>query len=345
MKSLARYVRSLSASRGISPPSGLLFSSDIPERRESRSLIGVLALGLSLLVVAPASAEQVAVLHLANGVSPGKVFSQPAGIFFDTEKRECYVADTGNHQVAIFDENGMPIFHFPHLALNNGKWIRGEPKSIVVDKDGRIFLTDILAPYIDVLDYTGRTIERIDPPQDVCGGTGRFSALALAPGGQVAATLTCQEPWIVFIDSDLNISRKLLLQSRETTNSISGIALDESGAIYVTDPHAEIMVQVYNADGSFVMGFGRHDAGFENFSFPAGIAVLDNGDMWVVDSIRQIAARFSPEGDLKTWIGGMGGGLGSFNFPSAITTDGNDLVFVVERGGNRYQCFQVVLSK
>jgi hypothetical protein len=102
------------------------------------------------------------------------------------------------------------------------------------------------------------------------------------------------------------------------------------------------MVQVYDSHGSYVRGFGRHDSGFENFSFPSGIAVMPDGRLWIVDAIRQVATCFTAEGDFISYIGGKGAQPGAFDYPSDISTDGKDRLFVLEREGDRYQCFQII---
>jgi len=83
----------------------------------------------------------------------------------------------------------------------------------------------------------------------------------------------------------------------------------------------------------------------ENFSFPAGIEVTPNGDIWIVDTLRQVASHFTIEGEFLAYIGGKGSGPGEFEYPSDLTTDGMGRVFVLERGGNRYQCFQGVEAR
>jgi hypothetical protein len=100
-------------------------------------------------------------------------------------------------------------------------------------------------------------------------------------------------------------------------------------------------VQLYSPEGELVRAFGKHDTGFENFAFPAGLVVTNNGDLWVVDTIRQVVSRFNQEGKLLAMIGGKGSQPGAFEYPSAVATDGASLLFVLERQGSRYQCLRI----
>lgn len=288
------------------------------------------------------ASDKIEVLYISGGSSPGTPFSNPLGIFFDKTRDEIYVADTGNHQIVVFDTNGLPVFSFPHLVPGKNGSLAGEPKSVVVDSGGQIYVTDGMASFVDVLDHMGRRIQTIDPPADECEEHHRFEALALGPGDEVYAAYHCEGLSVAVIDSDLNIGPVIALASPENgRHCVSAIDVDADGLIYITDPCAETMVQIFLPDGRFHAGFGRHDTGFENFSFPAGIAVMTDGRIWIVDAVRQIASCFSIDGEFLHYIGGRGARPGSFDYPSALTTDRSDRLFVLERVGNRYQCFKL----
>ena len=315
--------------------------------RGGTSTIGFLVLfllGLCSLTVSSFASQRFQPVYACEGASVGTAFSMPLGIFFDTYRNECYVADSGNGRVVVCDDRGMPLYHFNHYVERDGKKSPGQPKRVVVDREGRIFLIDALVAYIDVLDFRGRRIDRIFPPTDSSTEDVRFGAIALAPDGVVVATLTCRPARAVFISSELEIVEIVTLKAPEADRqSITGVAVDAEGRIYVTDPFAvEAMVQVYDSTGAFVFGFGKHDIGSANFSLPTDISVTDSGELWVVDTIRQVASCFTRTGEYVTSVGGLGEGPGTFYFPSAVTTDGGGQVFVVERGGNRYQCFQAI---
>jgi DNA-binding beta-propeller fold protein YncE len=307
---------------------------------------GLLILTFASAAIFPGSSHAVTIelLHIGNGYSPGSDLSRPLGIFHDNYTNECYVTDTGNNQVVVFDENGMPIFRFYHHVTVNGERRLGEPKSLVVDSEGRIYITDALVPYLDVLDRNGRTITTVEPPYDKCGQHVRFDGVAMGTDDRVYASLSCGDQRLVaVIGFDLDLEKVITLSSENLgTTCMTALDVDTSGNFYVTDPCAEVMVQVYDAHGQYVSGFGRHDSGYENFSHPSGISVMPNGEMWIVDSIRQVVSCFASGGEFISYVGGKGTHPGAFNYPSGIDTDGKDRLFVVERAGNRYQCFRIV---
>lgn len=281
------------------------------------------------------------VTYQVSGISPGTPFSQPLAIFFDSVHRETYIADTGNHQIVVCDEDGMPLFWFYHYVNRDTERFAGEPRGLVVDDGGRIFLVDNLAPYIDVLDGRGREIGRVDPPAYSDVPQSRFGAVALGPDGLVYGALFGIPRRVAVIDDDLGIARVVELASDDEEAYVTGLAVDNEGHIYVTDPAAKKMVQIFDSEGHLLRAFGGSEHGFENFSFPSAITLMPDGDMWVVDTLRQIASRFTAEGNFISYVGGKGNGVGAFEYPTGIATDGGDKLFVIERGGNRYQCFDI----
>lgn len=315
---------------------------DAAARRALIILVALTAMSAIDAYSQKAAFESNRVIHVNYGVSPGSPFSRPACIFFDRTLNECYVADTGNLRIVVSDVNGMPIHSFYHRITQNGQITVGEPKSIVVSSKGKIFLTDAKVSYIDVLDPLGRSIGQVSSAHEGCGKSARFDFLALGSEDDVYATLSCENHHIAVIGPDLEITRIISLKSLGLERPcISAIAISESGEMVITNPCTETMVQVFDTNGNFLRGFGKHETGIENFSYPIGIALMSNGDIWIVDAIRQIASRFSRDGQFLSYLGGKGVEIGAFQYPSGIASDGDKLLFVLERIGQRYQCFQL----
>ncbi|HEX5133213.1 MAG TPA: NHL repeat-containing protein, partial [Candidatus Krumholzibacteria bacterium] len=317
-------------------------------RKSFWSLAPCTLAALTLLVALPSGARAtdpapaVAVEHGCLGWEPGSQFQRPLGIFFDTVKQECYVADTGNGQVIVCDTNGSPLYRFTHFVETDGHSVPGQPRSITVDGAGRIFLADDSSAELDVLDTTGRRITSIAAPGDHCGLKDGFELVALGPGG-VYATLSCASRRVVVINNDLTIARVITLRWKDTADRacLTGLAVDAQGGIYVTDACASEMVQMYDPDGGLLRSFGTHETGLENFSFASGIALTNDGHMWIVDTLRHLVSFFTPEGTRITTVGGKGTEPGAMQYPSCVTTDGEGRVFVAERVGNRYQGFRL----
>ena len=78
-----------------------------------------------------------------------------------------------------------------------------------------------------------------------------------------------------------------------------------------------------------------------DFSYPAGITITRGGRVWIVDSIRQVVKCLTEDGEFITMIGGFGSEPGDMKYPSSVASDGDTLLVVAEKNGNRYQQFVI----
>src|SRR5207244_11227263 len=75
------------------------------------------------------------------------------------------------------------------------------------------------------------------------------------------------------------------------------IAVSQSGEVYVTDTGNK-RVQVFGLDGSFKRMFGGTGAGPGQFNEEVGLAIDDDGNLWVADtwntSIKELSSAGEP---------------------------------------------------
>jgi sugar lactone lactonase YvrE len=100
----------------------------------------------------------------------------------------------------------------------------------------------------------------------------------------------------------------------------------------VTCVLTELGVQVFDAGGKYLRGFGVHDIGPGRFSVPNGIIITPDSRYWVSDMMRHNVQVFDPAGKL---LGALGGaeGPGAMLYPSALASDGKGMFAFVETGG------------
>ena len=142
-----------------------------------------------------------------------------------------------------------------------------------------------------------------------------------------------------------------------------GFALDHEGYLWVTEggshgdrratPGEELgighQVLKLNKQGEVLMRLG--EAGVwgddeSHFNGPSGVAIAENGDIWVTDGHRggnNRLVKFSSDG---TFLLSIGGGVGSegkeaasFSDPHDVKIDANGRVLVADRGNSRIQVF------
>jgi len=294
--------------------------------------------------VAESTSPDIRLINVVRGYSDRQMFGNPLGIFYDARKQEIYLADAGNHQVGIFDTKGATLWTFKHFVTDSrtGERIAGSPNSIVVTSEGEIIVSDNQADYLDLLDYRGTPLQRIEPADYDDISSFRAAALALDDNGNLYIGTKIEKSEIIKLDPQYRLVMRFGEKGMEPQqfNSISGILVDHSGKIYITDLFANPVVKIFSSNGQFVTGFGNREENKTDFSYASGITII--GDrIWVVDGLRQVVKCLTLDGEFVTMIGGLGVQPGDMNHPSAVASDGDSLLFVAERLGNRYQQFVI----
>ncbi|MBI5836556.1 MAG: NHL repeat-containing protein [Candidatus Eisenbacteria bacterium] len=286
---------------------------------------------------ATALAEPALVVY---GLDSSVPFSSPRGIAISAERGEVYLANTGSGRIDIFDLRGRPKARFMHrVATPAGTYVDGQPRGIAVDRAGRLYVVDNMASYVDVLDFRGRSVARLEPE----GGWQGAGAVAVAPNGMIFVAVRGDSGKVYSFGQDFKPrgSWGIAGKAPGELTQLSGIAAGPDGRVVVTSIGADQAVQIFDAQGAYLGGFGRHDVGQDNFSFPSAVAVSADGRIWVTDEIRQVIKVFASSGAFLGMIGGLGAGPGDFKYPSAVASDGGKWLAVAEREGGRFQLMTI----
>jgi sugar lactone lactonase YvrE len=130
-------------------------------------------------------------------------------------------------------------------------------------------------------------------------------------------------------------------------NFPSGLAIDAAKNIYVADA-ANNMIRkispfgvVSTLAGSGTVGAANGPGTMASFSFPQGIAVDINGNIYVADTGNDLIRKISPDGMVSTLAGkvaaGKTNGIGTdalFNIPQGLAVDVHGNVYVADAGNN-----------
>jgi M6 family metalloprotease-like protein len=127
-------------------------------------------------------------------------------------------------------------------------------------------------------------------------------------------------------------------------NSTRGVAVDGSGNIYVAD-YYNFRIQKFDANGNFLLTFGKFGSGNGQFKQPYGIAVDSLNNIIVADTFNNRIQKFDSNGVFLLKFGAFGGngasgsGDGQFNQPLGVTVDSSNNIIVADKGNNRIQKF------
>ena len=266
----------------------------------------------------------------------GRTFEQPTGVTFDRETGEIVVANTGMNRVEFFTRDGNPQGYFVHRITDaDGQEQDGLPRYVAVMAGGNLLVVDAFAPYIDVCDYRGRSLDRITlpaPDADLAAGGGP-GAMCVAPDGRIFVASRGREGRVHVLSPEGRWLKTWGESGREPgkLSAIAGLAVAPNGEVAVACVLTELGVQIFDAEGKYLRGFGVHDLGPGKFSVPSGIVISPDSRLWVSDMVRHNVQVFDDRGELLGILGG-GEGSGAMLYPSALASDGKGLFATVETG-------------
>ncbi|KJU81432.1 NHL repeat containing protein [Candidatus Magnetobacterium bavaricum] len=118
--------------------------------------------------------------------------------------------------------------------------------------------------------------------------------------------------------------------------------MDISGNVYVADT-ASNRIQKFTSDGKLIAKWGgsisEEGQGDGQFNWPSGIAVDDNGNVYVADMDNNRIQKFTSNGKFITKFGVSGNNLGQFSGPSGVSISKNGDVYITDTGNHRIQVF------
>jgi len=153
--------------------------------------------------------------------------------------------------------------------------------------DGRIFVVETARHRILELDPQGGIL-RAYGKRGLDLGEFNFPT-AIALGGEaawVADTLNFRLQRLKMEPMEAQVYFGHLGDAGGETPRVKGIALDETGRIWVTDAYLDA-VSIFREDGTYLATVGHRGELPGEFSLPAGIAINSHGDVAVADSLNR----------------------------------------------------------
>ena len=175
-------------------------------------------------------------------------------------------------------------------------WEIGYPSSVAMDDAGSIYVLqrgEVADPVL-VLDRQGKVIRswgkglykiphsiRIDPQGNIWTvDSGSSMVLKFSPKGEKLMEISVGEQPV----------------GRGATNGTSDIAFGPNGRIFISDGYGNARVLEYTSKGERVTQWGTHGSGPGQFQQPHGIAVDDQGIIYVADRNNARLQRFDLNG-------------------------------------------------
>ena len=261
-----------------------------------------------------------------------------------------YVADSGNHRIQVFDQEGKFLLKWGGEGSGPGQF--NEPWGIAVSPEGEVFVADTWNHRIQVFRPTGQFLREFGTFANVQQGDVQFEpgkfwgprGLAFDPAGNLYVA-----------DTGNKRIQKLtpggqFLQTWGGGGIIpgsfeepTGVDVNAQGNIYVADTWNR---RIQKFDANFTPLAQWEVKGWESegiFNKPS-VAVDKLGNVYISDPEGYRIIVYTPEGEIKGTWGQYGQDPASFALPLGLDFDAEGYVLVADADNNRIMKFEVPQS-
>jgi len=286
------------------------------------------------------AAGQSNIVTFAGGATPGfsgdggsataGTFKSLAAVALDSSAQTVYLADLRNNRirkvnggtVTTFAGNGTPDYYGSPQVATDASLLT--PNTLAIDNAGTLLFSDGGSSSV-LSDGGSSSIRKLALPSGVLSTVTGTGSLGFTPDGG-AVTGPVSQPVALTFDPKGNY---YFVEG----NRVRKV----SGGVYST---------VGNVSGTGDFSGDGGPATAAHFSFPSGLALAANGDLYVADAGNYRVRVISGSTGVVTTVAGNGGigtstGDGgvatsaSLNYPTALALDGNGNLFIGELQGNR----------
>ncbi len=220
----------------------------------------------------------------------GWSFFDIGGMAIDAQDR-VYILNRSDHPIMVFDREG-------NLLHSWGEGFFKRAHGSAIGPDGAIYCTDDLHHIVAKFTPEGKLL------------------MTLGTKGQASDTGYIQT--FDFWESMAKVQR-----SAPPFNRPTGVALNSSGEIYITDGYGNARIHKFTPDGKLLFSWGEPGGGPGQFRVPHNICIDKRGRIWIPDRENNRIQVFSGRGEfLNEWT--------DFIRPCDIFVDDEETVYVAE---------------
>jgi len=232
-----------------------------------------------------------------NGDAPGGTFNEPWGIAVAPDG-SVYVTDTWNYRVQKFTADGRFATMWGTAGTGDTPDSFWGPRGIVVNSKGQVFVTDTGNNRVVIFDKDGNYLNQFGINGINPGEFDEPVGLAVDDQNNIYVADTWNQRIQVFAEIDDSTTYQFQREwnvsawDGQSVNNKPFIDVDHQGHVFVTDPD-NYRVLEFDNQGAIVRGWGNYSSGIDGFGLPIGIAVDDEGKVWVSDAENGYILRFS----------------------------------------------------
>jgi len=285
---------------------------------KSKRIIHILATTCLLLVSATVCAQMPT--GEPNQAGELDMLLMPSDVAVGSDGR-AYVVDSRNHQVAVFDSNGVRVTSLGMMGGEEGQLLN--PLGIGLAPNGDVWVADRGNERIVMFDAKARPRTAIKLEAD--GESIVPVDIAIGPGGRELFVTSNNTHQVVVFSTKGEFLRAWGGEGEDVGQFRypATIEIDSAGNVYVVDV-INARVQKFDPAGTHLLTVGELGGKAGTFYRPKGVAVDDAGNIYVSDSFLGVVQVFSPDGRLA-YVIGEGGTATVFDTPVGLAASGKRL--------------------
>jgi DNA-binding beta-propeller fold protein YncE len=249
------------------------------------------------------------------------------------ENGRIYVTDVSRNAVYVFDERKSELLVWDQVA-GVQKFLA--PIGIALGVQGQVLVADAELGYVVKLDANGNGVGTIGK-----GLLKRPTGLARDPVRGLLYVADTHAHDVKVFDDEGRLVRVIGHRGEGDGefNFPTHVAV-HNGELYVTDT-MNSRIQVFNAEGEVMSRkFGERGLYVGQMVRPKGVAVDEEGNVYVVEGYYDHLLVYNSEGRFLLGIGGTGASTGKFFLPAGVWVDSRNRVFVADMLNGRVVVFQ-----
>ncbi len=276
-------------------------------------------------------------MNFLLGAPVMKNFIKPTGIAGDSERGLVYIADGDAQNVRVYDFNKKTVEYLSPSAV-------GEfPAGLALDSQGSLYICDAMGGQIVV--YSSQGLIKFVFGRGIVKKPAHLAINERLGRIYVSDSLSSQ---IVVFDMQ---GERLFSFGKKGAGEADlyvpqGVAISKDDRVYVAD-QLNARIQVFDADGEHLFKFGSRGDQYFNFEAPRALAFDSEDNLWVTDVRKASLMTFDREGQLLLLFApGKDPRQALANgFPSAISIDSNDRMYIADLLHKRFQRWQFLSKK
>jgi predicted membrane-bound mannosyltransferase/sugar lactone lactonase YvrE len=230
--------------------------------------------------------------------SPPGPFGQAWGGIGVAPDGTVYAADTWNHRVDHYAADGQLISQFGIFGQGESPTAFWGPRDVMVDSQGRVFVSDTGNKRVVVFDSQDRPITIIGEQGIDLGQFEEPVGLAMGPDGQLYVADTWNQRIQVFDETSPNQFEAvdewpLEAWFGQSLDNKPYLAASSDGHVCASDPEG-YRILCFTSDGEFSMAWGDYGSGPGQMNLPTGLIFDPDCRAWVVDTGNNRLERFDP---------------------------------------------------